>query len=244
MIALFTDFGLEGPYIGQINAVLAEQCPQESMVCIFSDLPTFNAHASAYLLPPYTTYLPIGTICLCVVDPGVGSDRKGLMIKADGRWFVGPDNGLFSCVVRHAVGLEIYQITWVPDQLSNSFHGRDLFAPVAAKLARGESVPGEVISPDEICLPDWPDDLFEVVYIDHFGNAITGIRANKMVHAAVLEVNGKPVAFARTFSETELGAYFWYENSNGLVEIAANQVRADELLSLSIGSTLSIIQDA
>ena len=169
MIAVFTDFGVEGPYIGQINAVLAEQCPDTSMVCIFPDMPKFNVRASAYLLPPYSQYLPSTTICLCVVDPGVGSERKGLIIKADGRWFVGPDNGLFSMVVRTAVELEIYEITWVPNKLSASFHGRDLFAPVTAMLARGESVPGKLISSDEICLPNWPDDLFEVIYIDNFG---------------------------------------------------------------------------
>ena len=238
MIAVFTDFGVEGPYIGQINAVLAEQCPDTSVVCVFPDMPKFNVRASAYLLPPYSQYLPSTTICLCVVDPGVGSERKGLIIKADGRWFVGPDNGLFSMVVRTAVELEIYEITWVPDKLSASFHGRDLFAPVAAMLARGEPVPGMLISSDEICLPNWPDDLFEVVYIDNFGNAITGIRADQMTSDSVFEVDGKQIAYARTFSDAVLGACFWYENSNGLVEIAVNQARADDLLSLSVGSPL------
>lgn len=240
MIALFTDFGFDGPYIGQVNAVLAEQCPETPVVCVFPDLPVFNIRAAAFLLPAYTSCLPINTICLCVVDPGVGSERAGLVIKADGRWLVGPDNGLFAPIVRHASEIEIYQITWQPEKLSSSFHGRDLFAPVAAMLAQGKPVPGRPLELDDICLPDWPGDLFEVIYVDNFGNAITGIRGDKIPSDAAFEVSGKKVTFARTFSECQIGACFWYKNSNGLVEIAANQARAADLLGLSVGSRIAI----
>lgn len=244
MIALFTDFGAAGPYHGQMLAVLARLCPQTTVIPVFPDMPVFNVRASAYLLPAYTQYLPPESICLCVVDPGVGGERKALAIRADGRWFVGPDNGLFSCILCTAVELEIYEITWSPDKLSASFHGRDLFAPVAAQLARGEPVPGKPITLEEIDLPDWPVDLGEVVYIDYFGNAITGLRAIEMATERILSVGGRQLVHALTFSEVRPGECFWYENSNGLIEIAASQARAADLLSLSIGSVVSVIQEA
>lgn len=243
MITLFTDFGAAGPYNGQMLAVLAGLCPQTTVIPVFPDMPVFNARASAYLLPAYTQYLPPQTICLCVVDPGVGGKRKGLIVRANGHWFVGPDNGLFSRIVRTAVELEIYEITWSPDKLSASFHGRDLFAPVAAQLARGEPVPGKRITLEEIDLPNWPVDLGEVVYIDHFGNAITGIRATGLASESILSASGRQLAHALTFSEVRPGGCFWYENSNGLIEIAASQARAADLLSLSIGSVVTIIQE-
>ncbi len=242
MITLFTDFGAAGPYNGQVLAVLARLCPETTAIPVFPDMPVYNAKASAYLLPPYTQYLPPETICLCVVDPGVGGKRKGLVIRADGRWFVGPDNGLFCLIVRAAAELEIYEISWPSDKLSASFHGRDLFAPVAAQLARGEPVPGKLITLDAICLPGWPDNLFEVIYIDNFGNAITGIRASQLASDDLINVSGSRLASARTFTESTAGACFWYENSNGLVEIAANQARAADLLKLSIGSVVEVLK--
>lgn len=236
MIALFTDFGHEGPYIGQMHAVLADQCPEIPVVSVFPDLPVLDIRAAAYLLPAYTQFLPEHSVCLCVVDPGVGSTRKGLFIKADGCWFVGPDNGLFTLISRWSSELEIHEISFQPGRVSSSFHGRDVFAPVAAMLAQGMQVPGRQLGPDEICLPDWPDNLYEVIYIDHYGNAITGIRAETVAQDLVLEISGMELSFARTFSDCPAGRCFWYENSNGLIEIAANQARAADLLELAIGS--------
>lgn len=240
MITLFTDFGVQGPYTGQVKAVLLELSPTIPHVELFSDLPAQNIQAAAYLLPAYTARLPDNTVNLCVVDPGVGSDRKALAIRADQHWYVGPDNGLFSLVIRRASRVKIREITWRPEHLSNSFHGRDLFAPVAAMLANGRPLPDHAIDASEICMPAWPDDLFEVIYIDSFGNAITGVRASQLAPEARLAISGKQLASARTFSDIQAGRCFWYENSNGLVEIAASQARADELLALSIGSEISL----
>jgi len=240
MIATFTDFGIPGPYLGQVHAVLHSAAPAIPVVDIFPDLPVCNIRASAYLLPAYSRYLPENSVCLCVVDPGVGTERGVVVVRADGRWYVGPDNGLFSILLRHTGDAQVFNIDWRPAQLSSSFHGRDLFAPVAARLARGESPPGEQIDPARLLSPGWPEDLAEVVYLDHFGNAITGLRASGLTSASRVEVAGKCCEFSRTFGEAGKGIPFWYENSNGLVEIAQANGHVANELALAVGTTVTI----
>lgn len=239
MIVLFTDFGLAGPYTGQMKAVLRQDAPAAEIIDLFADAPMGDPRASAYLLAAYAAWFPPGTIFLCVVDPGVGGARAPLVIEADGHWYVGPENGLFELVLRRAQHARCYEIAWRPEKLSASFHGRDLFAPVAAMLARGErpALRARMAARQ----PDWPDDLSEIVYIDHYGNALTGLRASVVAPAATLVIPSKMrVAHAATFSAVPEGAAFWYENSNGLVEIAVNRGRADSALGLAVGSKLSI----
>ena len=239
MIVLFTDFGLAGPYTGQMKAVLRREAPQTEIIDLFADAPAGNPRAGAYLLAAYAEWFPPGTIFLCVVDPGVGGKRAPLMIEADRRWFVGPENGLFELILRRAQNAHCYEITWQPPKLSASFHGRDLFAPVAAMLARAERPPARARMANRYS--DWPDELSEIVYIDHYGNAMTGLRASAVPKAATLILGDKIcVTPAATFSAVPEGTAFWYENSNGLVEIAVNRGRAADRLGLAIGSTLTV----
>jgi S-adenosylmethionine hydrolase len=137
VIVLFTDFGLHGPYAGRMKAVLNEMAPGTSVIDLFADAPVGNPKACAYLLSAYSTWFPAGTVFLCVVDPGVGGPRPPIIVEAHGRWYVGPGNGLFELIERRAEGAQRYDVEWRPEHLSASFHGRDLFAPVAAMLARG-----------------------------------------------------------------------------------------------------------
>lgn len=240
MIAVFTDFGVQGPYLGQMHAVLSAAAPAVPVVNLFPDLPPFDVKAAAYLLPAYCQYLPATAICLCVVDPGVGGDRRPLALQVDGRWYVGPDNGLFSILVRRASEVRAWVITWRPERLSASFHGRDLFAPVAATLARGEPCPGEALAPASLVAPPWPDELAEVVYIDPYGNAVTGLRATAVGEQTVLQVAGRACRFKRTFAQARVGEPFWYCNSNGLVELAVNQGSAAQQLDLAVGRSITL----
>ena len=235
MIVLFTDFGEAGPYAGQMKAMIGREAPGSPTIDLLHNAPAFNPRASAYLLAALVDVFPAGAIFLCVVDPGVGSNRAPIVAEADGRRFVGPDNGLFEIVLRRANTTALWTITWRPETLSASFHGRDLFAPVAARLARGEPVPGDPTPVASARYPDWPDELGEVIYIDNFGNAMTGLRAKSVSPNATFDAASRSVGRARTFSEKAPGEPFWYENSSGLVEIAVNQGRADELLGLSVG---------
>src|SRR6185437_10628119 len=238
MIVLFTDFGLAGPYTGQMKAVLRGNAPATELIDLFADAPAGDPRASAYLLAAYAAWFPPGTVFLCVVDPGVGGTRAAVAVEADRRWYVGPENGLFELILRHAPNAHYFEIVWRPEQLSASFHGRDLFAPVAAMLARGERPEMRPRAPAR--RPDWPDDLAEIVYVDHYGNALTGLRATSLPAEAVLIAGGERVTRARTFSAVPAGTPLWYENSNGLAEIAVNLGRADQALRLAIGSAVDI----
>jgi S-adenosylmethionine hydrolase len=240
MIALFTDFGLHGPYTGQMKAVLHRMAPGVPIVDLFADAPVGDPKASAYLLAAYAAWFPANTVFLCVVDPGVGGERPALIVAADDRWYVGPGNGLFELVQRRAATTRRFDITFAPARLSASFHGRDLFAPVAAMLARGEEPPGRPRKDETDRRPDWPDDLAEIVYVDHYGNAMTGLRAAMLPPEAQLAVAGRVLERASTFSDRPSGTAFWYENSNGLAEIAVNQGRADAF-GLAVGSAVVVI---
>ena len=137
MIVLFTDFGTRDPYVGQVKARLAEDAPGQLVVDLLHEAPDFNAHAGAHLLAAFSPGFPPGCTFLAVVDPGVGTPRQAVVVLAGGRWFVGPDNGLLSVVAARHTDTKLWRITWRPEGGSCTFHGRDLFAQIAAEIARG-----------------------------------------------------------------------------------------------------------
>ena len=241
MIALFTDFGMAGPYTGQMKAVLYMEAPGIEVVDLFADAPAARPKPSAYLFAAYANWFPPGTVFLCVVDPGVGSERAAIVVEADGRLYVGPDNGLFELVLRRAAACRCWEISWRPAQLSASFHGRDLFAPVAARLARGDDVVSVARPYEPLRFPEWPDDAAEIVYIDHYGNAMTGLRGAALAAEARLTAGAQVVTSAHTFAARPPGEAFWYVNSNGLVEVAVNAGRAADVLGLQVGSPVSVV---
>jgi len=235
LIALFTDFGSEGPYLGQMEAVLKVNAPSVDVINLVSNAPTGNPRLSAHLLAALYPYLPENTVFLCVVDPGVGGDRLPVILRANGRWFVGPENGLFNGVVEYATDCQWWIIEWRPEELSPSFHGRDLFAPVAATLARGD-LPGSSRPYKGPDLSGWPADIASIIYIDGYGNAMTGWRFTTGLQKKILILNGhQHIKQADTFCGVPVGEALWYKNSCGLVEIAVNGGRADEKLDLNIG---------
>lgn len=237
MIALFTDYGMEGPYLGQVAAKLHELAPGVRIVNLMSDAPRQNPKAGAYLLPAFASSFAPDTIFFCVVDPGVGTGVDlPTVVRADNQCFVGPDNGLFDLVIRRSGRYECRRIQWQPDNLSASFHGRDLFAPVCARLALGDQSglePASWTDPRR-----WPDDLWEVVYIDGFGNAMLGVRSHVVDHGSVLTVRDREIERAETFGNVAQGVAFWHANSNGLVEIAVNRGSAAGSLGLNVGDAV------
>jgi hypothetical protein len=239
MIFLFTDFGQTGPYVGQVHAVLKRACATTPVIDLMHDAPAFDPKASAYLLSAYTMQAQAGDVVVAVVDPGVGGDRKCVVLNADGVWFVGPDNGLLSQVQRRATHTQAYQLV-VPESSSATFHGRDVFAPAAAQLAM-KSPLADVLAIDAAALdrPAWPDDLAEVVYIDGYGNALTGLRVESMWGGENLTVGGQVLPRARTFTDVGVGDLFWYGNSNRLVEIAQNSGNAAKSLGLRVGDRIA-----
>lgn len=238
MIVLFTDFGSEGPYVGQMKAAVYREAGAVPVIDLLANAPTHDPKSAAYLLSAYHGDFPGGAVFLCVVDPGVGGARAPVVVRVDDQWFVGPDNGLFNVVAMRGNEVRWWDITWRPEHLSATFHGRDLFAPVAARLARGELPPGTHTDAAARIDRSWPADYERIIYIDHFGNAMTGIRADTAPERP-LTVKGQVLPHARTYSDVPVGQAFWYENANGLVEIGVNRGSAETVLGLAPGDMVA-----
>lgn len=234
-IFLFTDYGAADLYVGQVKARFASLAPGVAVIDLLHEAPAFNVRAGAHLLAALAAQIPAGSVTLAVIDPGVGGCRDAVALNADNRWFVGPDNGLLSVLAARADSSVFWRITWNPEKLSPSFHGRDLFAPVAAALARGESPYDMAVAADELKVNLGAADSGEIIYIDHYGNALTGLRAQGVARDTRVVAGGASVGYARVFSAAPAGEVFWYENSLGLVEIAGNGCSAAVELGLAIG---------
>lgn len=242
-IYLFTDFRLDGPYVGQMHGAIYREWPDARIVDLMHDAPSMDPKASSYMLAAVLRDLPPDAMVVAVVDPGVGGSRDALMVEVDSRRLVGPDNGLFEIAMRRADKVARFTLQWRPEVLSASFHGRDLFAPAAAQWA-SKTMPS--------CLPalpfptgrpgeDWPDDLPRILYIDGYGNAMTGMRASTLEDPVRITLpDGASPPRARTFSDVPQNFGFWYENSLGLVEIAVNGSSAAKKYHLHVGDPISV----
>jgi len=243
MIVLFTDFGANDIYTAQVQGRLHAIAPQHPvLVTALHSVPDYDPRSAAHLLAALHGYFAPDTVFLAVVDPGVGSARGAVVMQADAQWFVGPDNGLLSVIAARAERSTFWRIR-VPEQgISASFHGRDLFAPIAGQIATGVLCPSSLDGVGGLEVEFGADDLAEVIFIDHFGNAITGLRAEQVPQDAAIEVAGRRVEWARVFSDVERGTPCWYRNSLGLVEIAVNCGRASDELGLAAGHAIRLIE--
>lgn len=249
IITLITDFGLGDPYAGVMKGVILSIHPQSRLVDISHEVPPGAVRQAATLLQEIYAFFPPGTIHLVVVDPGVGSARRPIGLKAVGQIFVGPDNGVFSTVLR---GKDRYSVVHLTEErfflpaLSHTFHGRDIFAPVAAHLARGADLTqmGPPLN-DPLCF-DLPavtinDQCLrgEVTRVDRFGNLITSIPA----HTFESWMGGNRVfvtvgrlsleSIGRTFSDVAQGSAVALVGSSGHLEIAVNLGKASDRLGVS-----------
>jgi S-adenosylmethionine hydrolase len=240
MIVLFTDFGSADPYVGQVKARLAEHAPGQMVVDLLHQAPDYNAHAGAHLLAAFAPTFPPGSVFLAVVDPGVGSERGGAVVMAGGRWFVGPDNGLLSVVAARDPGARCWRIVWRPEGLSHTFHGRDMFAVIAAEIARGEFPHAKLEAATTLHVQFEVEDLARIIYIDHFGDAWTGLRAEHVSQAARITAGGHRFAYAPTFSGVDRGAGLWFANSVGLLELAVNRGNAAQAFDLKVGDRVQV----
>ncbi len=237
-IMLFTDFGSNDLYVGQVKSVLERYAPGVPVIDLLHEAPMFDPRASAHLLAALAARLPRGTVVMGVVDPGVGTARDAVVLRADGRWFVGPDNGLFSVAFGRAATRSLWRLREMPQGASASFHGRDVFAPLAAAVAT-DDFPNESVEQSPRLATTLPhEDLAEVIYVDHYGNAFTGMRADGAPQTRRLAVAGLEIAHARVFGDAPPRGAFWYANSLGLVEVAVNGGSAAATLGLGIGTPL------
>lgn len=240
MIALFSDFSNTDPYVGLMKMAIYKHAPNCKVIDICHNLPVFNPNASGRLLQALVRGLPKEAIVLAVVDPGVGTDRHALWLEIDGRHFVGPDNGLFARIVNAAENVNAHIIGYDQSKVSASFHGRDVFAPFAANLEVGKQSNSERIDFEKLKGRSWHTDLAEIIYIDHYGNAMTGIGATSIPNDAVIKVKNTDLFFARTFADRKGEAMFWYENSLGLIELSMYGQSIRKNLNLEVGEPVFV----
>ncbi|XLQ11285.1 MAG: SAM-dependent chlorinase/fluorinase [cyanobacterium endosymbiont of Epithemia adnata isolate EadnSB Bon19] len=254
VIALLTDFGLQDGYVGIIKGAIACINPYLTVIDIAHEIPPQNIAAGRFCLMNAYSFLPNGTVYVAVIDPGVGSRRRGVAIQFSQGYLVGPDNGLFGGVLSLSEAIVAVELTnpnyWRIRHPSLTFHGRDIFAPVGAHLASGISlnVLGNSISPDSLIkLP-----LKEVIitskhvhgciqYIDHFGNLITNI-SGKLVrdHNWSVEIAKQQIKTALTYSEVTREELVSFIGSHGWVEIAVNGGSAQQKLQVNWGDHINI----
>ncbi len=235
LITLLTDFGRQDGYAGAMQGVLHQRAPGVTLVTISHEIPAQDVAAGAYVLAQAWEHFPPGTVHLAVVDPGVGSSRRGLGVRAGGHFFVAPDNGLLSHVFAREPEFEARALTesefWLP-RPSRTFHGRDIFAPVAAHLANGAGFSrlGPVIA-DPMRLP-WPavEPLprgvrARILHTDHFGNLILNVTARDVSGHAPQNWRARLREFTITglsgaYADVPEGALLVYWGSAGYLEIA------------------------
>lgn len=248
-VFLATDFSVRGPYVGLLKAAAMKVDERLSVVDLIHDLPAFEPAAAGMLLAALLPFLPERAVIAAVVDPGVGGDRPALAVELAGHWLIGPGNGLFDAVVADALaqgGRAVrYEIQWRPERLSSSFHGRDLFIPVAAMLACGCDK-AQLLGPGQTMTPASPSDggRCRIIYIDGYGNCMTGLRQAELQGCEHLYLgDGRRLERAQTFSSVQPGTAFWYVNSLGLAEIAVNGGSASAMLGLSLGDRVGVQDD-
>ncbi len=241
---LFTDFGYAGPYVGLMKAAACHAGLGEGRVVdLMHDAPRFRPGEAGLLLARLLAWLPADAGIAAVVDPGVGTERGALLVRIGNRILTGPDNGLLVPAMKEAaergLAVSVAEILWRPERLSASFHGRDLFVPAAVRALTGRPLKARPLAFADLVGWENPPDPARIVYIDGFGNAMTGLVAAALGDAR-LEAAGQTLARAQTFADVPAGEPFWYENSLGLAEIAVNQGSAAVLLGLAIGTPVTI----
>jgi S-adenosyl-L-methionine hydrolase (adenosine-forming) len=245
-ITLLTDFGTADYFVGAMKGVILSINPQAVIVDITHEIPAQDVAAGAWqLLAAYDTF-PEGTIHVAVVDPGVGSSRRPIVITTGNYFFVGPDNGIFTYIYDRNADFQAFHITdekYFRHPVSNTFHGRDIFAPAAAALSTGidASFLGPRIS-DPILLFKSAEP--QVIHIDRFGNLITNITRDQFKEGTTLSVNGTAIRAVRKFFGEHTGEEpFAIWGSAGFLEIAVNGRSAAEMLGVKRGFEIHIYTD-
>jgi S-adenosyl-L-methionine hydrolase (adenosine-forming) len=247
IITLTTDFGLEDGYVGIMQGVILTIAPEARLVDLSHALAPQNIRRAAYILQRAAPYFPAGTVHLAVVDPGVGGERRPIAVRASSMTYVGPDNGLFSGALAQP-SAQVFVLDrpqyWLPD-VSRTFHGRDIFAPVAAHLAHGaplEEMGSLSEEAQRLALPEpkrLAPDLIEgeVAYVDHFGNLITNIPGAWLAEGHWhCEVHRHAIPqLSAAYSEVPPGGLLALISSTGTLEIAQHSGNAAQELSVAAG---------
>jgi S-adenosylmethionine hydrolase len=249
VIALTTDFGQADGYVGIMKGVMLGICPQAVLVDVCHEIRPQAVRQTAFVLESASPFFPVGTVHVVVVDPGVGTDRRPVVVTTDVATYVAPDNGVLSLILaqgsaRTAVHLTEPRYRLIP--VSATFHGRDIFAPAAAHLACGvdpHEMGDEIGLSELVALNDlepvrqsegsW---LGEVVHVDRFGNLVTSFRATQVATRHSIQIAGEQIpSLSRTYADVSPGDLVAYVGSSGYLEIAVREGSAATTLGADVG---------
>jgi S-adenosylmethionine hydrolase len=264
VLTFLSDYGLVDDFVGVCHAVIAGLCPECRIIDLSHGVPRHDVRAGGLMLREALPYLPVG-VHLAVVDPDVGAERRAVALRlADDRVLVGPDNGLLAPAAELAGGaveaVDIAHSRFRLEPVSATFHGRDIFAPVAARLAAGAALgeAGSPCDPDELVALELPEPRLEddalvvhAVYVDRFGNvqldaghddvAAAGMKLGRTVELYREGRDPRPAQLARTFAEVERGALLLYEDAYRRLSLAVSHGDAAELLGIGVGEELRLV---
>ena len=255
IITLTTDFGLSDPFVGIMKGVMLGIAPTVRVVDITHDIPSYDVAEAAFIIDSAYRYFPNGTIHVIVVDPGVGSSRRPIAMKVNEHVFIAPDNGVLSWVLHssgNGAATAAYHITnreLFNPSVSNTFHGRDVFAPVAAHLARGGAL--DSVGPKVLDYKKDPPPLVRrlgtnrvigtVIRVDRFGNVLTNLMRGDLNTAFRIRNGSAEVRrLLSNYAEGEAGEVFAIEGSTGFIELSMNQGSAAERFGVRRGSEIEV----
>lgn len=243
-LTLTTDFGAQDHYVGTMKAVVASVAPQVRVIDITHGIPSFDIAEGAFAIAQAYQYSPPGTVHVVVVDPGVGSSRRPIAVKCAGHRFVAPDNGVLSQILHHADSFEARLIDERHGLIapSQTFHGRDIFAPMGARLAAG--LPFEEVGPiiDNLALlpsTEVVDGEGCVLHVDRFGNIVTSFRKHDLHEDGCLRIGDQTVCrWAESYASVAGNGLFLILGSSGFIEVSLNRASAAEALSARAGDSV------
>lgn len=268
MITITTDFGTRDAYVPAMKGTMLSICPDVRLVDITHEISPQDVMEAAFVLQSARPFFPEGTIHLVVVDPGVGTDRRAIALRANGHLYVGPDNGVFPLVLNGEEPAAIVELdnpeAWRTTEPSTTFHGRDIFAPAAAHLAAGRSLdaigsPIESLEPLRWARPTTNQRTVQgwIIHVDHFGNCVTNVRRSTLAEAAEIDEEAPPIdAFPplkgfvgssmleelhSTYGAVAEGDPLLLFGSTGFLEIGVNGGNASELLDIRKGDSVKIV---
>ena len=257
IITLTTDFGLRDPYVAEMKAVILSINPNVTIVDITHQIEKFNIRMGAYILAAATPHFPKGTIHVAVVDPGVGTKRRAILVQTKGGYFIGPDNGVLMLAARNQGVRHIYRIEnpkFMLPRVSDTFHGRDVFAPAAAYLAKGE-LPSKFGSEiRDAVMPVFAKIMRrkgvligEVIHVDDFGNVVTNFGEKELEllkgkETVNIRLKGVRLRFklCRAYADVKPQEPLAIFGSHNFLEISVNQGNAAERFGVKVGDKVAV----
>lgn len=253
LLTFTTDFGLRDPYVAEMKGAVLSLCPEARLIDVTHEITPGDVQEASWVLARVWKRFPEDTVHVAVVDPGVGSSRLPVAIRAAGRWFVGPDNGIVGPVLDRwpaEAALEIRASRLPGAPPSDTFHGRDLFAPAAARLACGESAealgddldPGLLVRVEE-AKPSRENETIRgrIVHVDRFGNLVTDIPADWLSDTSAATIAGRVLhGLERSYAAVAPGVLLLTRGSGGTLEISARGTSAAAVLGVGRGETVVV----